>query len=206
MVYVPAGNVAQANLRYTWDGQQVENTLYFELGGSFWDTNLLEILGADLASWWQNNMAASLSSTLTLREVYCVDLSSQTGPTGTFVPNPLPSGADITASAPNNVSFAVSFRTAGRGRSSRGRNYVPGLTEQHIEDNEVIPTMVTFLTDAYSELLSQSTFTSTISWVVVSRYANKQPRTQALVQPVTAVLATDSVVDSQRKRLPKRGR
>jgi hypothetical protein len=206
MVYVPAQNVAQANLRYTWDGQQIENTLYFELDGSTWATNTLEVLGADLASWWINNLASNLSSNLTLREVYCVDLTSQTGPTGTYVPNPLPSGGDTTSSVPNNVSFAVSFRTAGRGRSSRGRNYVPGLTEQNLTDNELTTSMAVFLTDAYDALLSQGTFTSPVTWVIVSRYANKQPRTQALVQPVTAVLATDNVVDSQRKRLPKRGR
>jgi hypothetical protein len=206
MVYVPAQNVAQANLRYTWDNQLCENTLYFELTTATIDKTLLEILALDLATWWSNNIAARQTVGIALREVYCVDLTTQTGPTGAHVPNPPTPGGSVSPSLPNNVALCVSFRTGGRGRSSRGRNYVPGLTEADVTNNEVDTLAASAIASAYELLMVSSTFTSPWNWVVISRYENKAPRLSALVQPVTDVVITDNIVDSQRKRLPKRGR
>jgi hypothetical protein len=206
MVFVPALNTAQANLRFTFDSQQAENTLYFQKAGGPITQPELDTLGSDLATWWDVNLRQALSSTLVMREVYLVDLTSQTSASATYTPGTPLQGGDTTQPLPNNVSFAVSFRTAGRGRSARGRNYIAGLTEQNVTGNELVTTMVTYIVDAYKELLDPATLGSIWTWSVVSRFQNKAARASALVQPITAVSTTDAVVDSQRKRLPGRGR
>jgi hypothetical protein len=59
---------------------------------------------------------------------------------------------------------------------------------------------------AYNQLLSPSPYVGTAVWSVVSTQHNKAPRTNAVVLPITNALCVDTTVDSQRRRLPGRGR
>jgi hypothetical protein len=206
MVFVPGDNIAQVSIRGTLHGQQVENTLYFGNFSGAGTTDNLGGLGNDILAWWVAEMTPQLVDEYVLREVYVVDMSSDTAPTATVTP-PIPTTGDITAtSLPNNVALCVSFRTAGRGRSSRGRNYISGLPEQATLNNNFTSLVSNAIKAAYDKLLDAATFSLDWTWVVYSRYENKQPRVTAFTPAVEAVVLTDTVVDSQRRRLPGRGR
>src|SRR4030095_11714876 len=210
MPFVPAANTAGVVLRQTLDSQLVINTLYFELGGG-WSAAELTTLAGDVADWWLTNMKPLLSFNLNLNEVSAVDLSSATGPGVTFVVPP-PNTGDINVDTPpTQVALCVSFRTEGRGRSSRGRNYVSGIPALLISRNFIQPDFVEDVVTAYTAIEFGGSFTSGGVWSIVSRFSGTDsagdpiPRATAVVQPVTAVLAIDTVVDSQRRRAPKRG-
>jgi hypothetical protein len=206
MVFVPKANTVQIAIRGRLHGEQVVNTLYFQnLSGSGTSGDLAS-LGADILSWFVADMIPLLTSGYGLREVYAVDMSSETAPTATVTPAVQTSGGNLSPSLPNNVALCVSFRTAGRGRSSRGRNYISGLTEADVDNNVYTLATGNAVQAAYEKLLDAATFSLDWTWCVYSRYENGLPRPEAFTPPIEAVVLTDLVVDSQRRRLPGRGR
>jgi len=203
MAFVPVNNVVMAEMRMRLDNQLIENTLYFAMFGGFGPAEMTS-LGNDLIAWWTSGYAYNMSNSLTLREVYLTDLTTQTSPTATVSASGVVAGQNPSPALPNNVALTISFRTAGRGRSSRGRNYICGLPEAGVTGNVVEPSYVAQLVSAYQSLLTPTNVAG-FTWVVVSRYSGGAPRTAGQSYDVTAVVATDSTVDSQRRRLPGRG-
>jgi len=205
MAFIPCPQCMQAELRFLWSTQKCENVLHFAASAGV-STSLMQTLGNNLIGWWNTNFKAISSSIYQLNEVYLTDLTSETGSTVSVVTG-LPSpGTDVAESMPFNVSLCFSFRTANRGRTSRGRNYVGGLTEGKVNGNGVASTYTTPALTAYQSLIGAGTFTPGTSWVVLSRFLHGQPRPQGITQPITAVVLVDAIVDSQRRRLPGRGK
>lgn len=204
MPFISAADVLEVEMRQRLDSQRIENTLYFrKITG--WTSADVPVVFNALLTWWTAHMSVPLSNQLSLTEIKITDLSSATSfayeiPT----PTPHPTGDSAEPSAPNNVSLCVSFRTAGRGRSSRGRNYVPGIPKTAISSNTVDTLTVTGISDAYNELLAVADDIGA-DWVVVSRYHLNAPRPFAVMSVITGVTVVDNTVDSQRRRLPGRG-
>lgn len=189
-------------LFYVQDEQQLENTLYFQRETP-WSIAALEQLCIEVTSWWGDNYAPITTSQVELRAVKATSLQSDTAPAferPTLIPGDLAQPAE-----PNNVTLAIKFLTGGRGRSSRGRNYIVGLHVDAVTNNEVNPVHAAQYIDAYLLLMDAGTISDGI-WVVVSRFHDNAPREEGLAQQVTGVALTDFIVDSQRRRLPGRGR
>lgn len=210
MPFVPVPNCALAELRMTLDLQQVENTLWFDMGAVPDEAGLLSLNNALLA-WWADFYAPLISSEVQLVEIACTSMDSATGPQVVLPPATALFGTQVEPSLPNNVTLTVSFRTASRGRSFRGRNYVVGLIEQQVLRNTILDEVATGWQDAYSELLGFAD-TPGFSWVVASRFSGVDPvtgqpipRVTGVATQITSVTVVDKIVDSQRRRLPKRG-
>jgi hypothetical protein len=211
MPFVPVPDTVLVEVRMELDSQKVENTLYFE-GGSI-DATAAAGIATGIIAWWVDNYSPITTTALALREVVVTDLSSDTGFQVSEVPDGLVTGTISTSPAfPNSVSLAVSFRTANRGRSFRGRNYVVGITDSQVTLNTMDPTTVSAWHDAYTALLATAASLS-VEWVVVSRFSGVDPTTRkpipratGITTPVTTVVVTDPTVDSQRRRLPGRGK
>jgi hypothetical protein len=204
MPFIPVDNVIEAELRMRLDGQRIENTLYFyKVTG--WSAADVPVVFNALLVWWNTYYSVPVSSQLSLNEIKITDLSSETGfafeiPT----PTPKPTGDSADPSAPNNVALCVSFRTASRGRSARGRNYVPGIPKTAITANTVDTVTTTAIAAAYNQLLTVAD-TLGADWCVVSRRHNNDWRPAGVVSLINAATLVDSTVDSQRRRLPGRG-
>jgi hypothetical protein len=205
MPFIPAAQTIQAEMRYLYSTQKCENVLYFQASAGV-SVSLMQTLGNNLIGWWNTNFKPLVSTILQLNEVYLTDLTTQTGPTVSVVTGLPSAGTDASEVMPFNVSLCISFRTAGRGRSARGRNYLLGMTEADVNGNGVLSTFFSPILAAYTTLIGAGTFTPGLQWVVVSRQFNGVDRSNALVQPITSCLFVDSIVDSQRRRLPGRGR
>jgi hypothetical protein len=211
MPFVPVANTVLAELRMTADNQFVENTLYFEYL-TLPTLTEMQTLGQALIDWWDANIAPLVWIGVELREVVVTALNSGTGLQATVVPATTQLGELNVSALPMNVSLTISFRTGLRGRSFRGRNYIVGLVEgQTTSANEVVSATSAAFVDAYNLLLD---FGQDIgaSWVVVSRFSGVDgngdpiPRAAGVTTPITSVLVVDNIVDSQRRRLPGRGR
>lgn len=200
MAYVPVEDTVQAELVFEWNGEIVENTLYFlKVGG--WTTSGLTTLASSLAAWWIDELAVGLTSELLLTDVKVTDLSTQFAPSITYPVSPPEAGDILTDSVPNNVAVVVSFRTDARGRSFRGRNYVPGLPESSVNGSTLIDTIDTFFVNAYTALGDVETTNSCVH-VVVSRETLGAPRVAGLATQVTSYQC-DRIVRTQRRRLPR---
>lgn len=203
MAFVPAANTVMAELRYIWNQQKVENTLYFYEGAG-WTPASMSALAVELFNWWSANVKAQQSNQITLNEVYITDLASNTSPTHSYVPASGNVGSAAAASVPNNVALCISLRTGARGRSARGRNYVPAIPATNITANVWGAAVITAIEGAYQALASGS-FPTQGQLSVVSRYENNAPRATAVVRPVISAVCVDNYADSQRRRLPGRG-
>lgn len=203
MVYIPAINTCQAELFYTWDGQNVETVLHFEPDVPLTPALMTE-LGAFLVSWWDVQIQPDTPTNLTFRAIKFTDLTSQIGPTLTYAAGLPLVGIDASASLPNNCALVITKRTILRGRSYRGRIYHPGLMEGDVVGNTVTPAWVVSMVARYEMIRTPVTAGAQWHMVVVSRHFNGNPRLTASVNWVTS-FDSDGSIDSQRRRLPGRG-
>jgi hypothetical protein len=197
--------VAGARIRGRLDGQEIINTLYFALEtGPITGTNLAS-LASTLDSWWSGYILPNLSQDYSYTGVEVVDLGAQNG---AFAFNDLTSGSGEYAgpALPNNVAMVVTFVTAVRGRSFRGRNYVTAIPEAVVTANAITIAWAAPVAVGYGELLPAGAASPTpFVWVVVSRFAGGSPRPEGIFTPVVDATLRDLTVDSQRRRLPGRG-
>lgn len=202
MPFQPTDDVASCELRYTWQGENVENRLHFFRDG-FTPADLLT-LATECYTSWASYFSPITSNTVTLREAYATDLRTEDGPTATYAPGTLVTGINVNESVTNNTALCLSLRTALRGRSRRGRFYTVGLTENVVANNRVSEAARTAWVQALTDL---QIAVELVGWqlVVLSRVSGGVPRPVASSATVTQILTVDDVVDSQRRRLPGRG-
>jgi hypothetical protein len=205
MPFVGNDNVAEVNVVHYWDGQKVENLLYFFATVVPGDQDLLD-LATGVGTYWQTNMLPIMSNQVSMFLVEAVHLTPPPAFTGTWAPSGTITGGDSNAALPNNVTLSVSFRTGLTGRSYRGRNYWLGLTEPEVTNNVVSPSRTAAITAAYAGMMGNDAVVGGWHWGVYSRRHLNADRETGLFTAVTSIVIVDAQVDSQRRRLPGRGR
>lgn len=204
MAYVPVADTVMLELFQRLHGQRIENTLYFFNNGGFGFTEMSDLWNQVLI-WWTEQLSPVLSQDISLFGGKATDLSTSTGIAVDFTaPTPNPDGGVSNPALPGSVAICVSLRTLGRGRSSRGRNYVGGLPETSVGGNTMDLTVLSAIQTAYNGLLSLP-FADDWNLVVVSRISGGVDRVAGLAQPVSSCSIRDPYVDSQRRRLTGRG-
>lgn len=203
MPFVPTLDTAKVAVIQSLDNQQVINTMWFTYF-SGWTEELLQDLAEAVHNGWETRMLPLLSDDLTLREVTATDMESETGPSVSFIVTPFPAGGIVGTSMPNNVAACVTFLTAGRGRSARGRNYLAGITGDAATNNTMNSNFMGDVIDAYAGLKNDLAALG-FNHAVVSFQNDGVPRSAGLPQTVTGYRFADATLDSQRRRLPGRG-
>jgi len=204
MPFIPVPETAEVEIIMDLYGQRVENTLYFQKDGGHEASDLVA-LGDSIIDWWVARYADFATADVQLLEVIVTDLSSDTAPS---IAIPAPSGtfgAAASPALPGNVTQTITFRTAGRGRSARGRNYVVGIGESQVVGNDTVAAFRDLVIVAYNDLLTPGVQPAGENWVVVSRFEDLAPRAAGVTFLITSTGMADSALDSQRRRLRGRG-
>lgn len=204
MVRPTTDKTAEVSMRFTYDGQQVEN-VYHVIQADEWNATTLMSLAEDFDTWWHTNLQPSLPNDLVLREVVATDLSSATGPSVTFPATSPQAGAQNVESLPNNVTLAIKWLTSSRGRSFRGRTFHLGLSDTVVLRNTATDALIAQLQTAYEALLTSITAGDGAALCVLSEVSGGAPRANGICTEITGV-SIDPTIDSQRRRLPGRGR
>jgi len=203
MAFQPIPNTVLASIRGTLDGQLIENTLAFKYATSISPSIVAEV-GDNCANWWHDQIMPNLSDEYALREVYVLDVSSETGPTYISNLNAGDVGGYAIQSMPGNVAATVTLRTALRGRSYRGRNFIPAIPISIVTGvNGISSTWADAITTAYGNLRDHDYVVGDL--VVISRYHDNALRTPNGVATVVTTIDMNLVLDSMRRRLPGRG-
>jgi hypothetical protein len=198
--YVPVNGVMQANVRFTFDGQLCENTLYARWGSTDFAGKAAGFATVILAELLQP-MATHQSNRLSYSGIHVVDLTSNSGPIyDTTSGYPLPGGNDAQP-LPNGVALVVTARTALRGRSFRGRNYVAGLLPSQVTDSMFQAGIVSAVLSHYNAL-TEAMRVSLIPMVVVSRFSGGLPRAFGTATDITTWDNVSRGTRSQRRRNP----
>lgn len=203
MPFVPIPNTARVELRMTQDSQQIENVFHVEKEGVLTVTDL-ETIGAAFVDWFDTHRNL-VNTGVVLREIDFRDLTTASG-LGILYNNSLPmAGLLNQAAMPNSVTVAIKWGTGLTGRSFRGRTYHIGLTEGQVLNNALETATVAGLLASYNNLLTTVNGTG-FTMVVASRFANNAPRVTGVTTPILTASYADTTIDSQRPRLPGRGR
>lgn len=200
----PTANTAEVTMTFLQDGQYLINKHHF-LNDAGWDEGSLNNLGTAVREWWNTEVRPFVAPQVSLVEIEVVDLTAGSNQ-GITVQTGLPiAGGSTVAALPNNVTLAIKKGTGLVGRSFRGRTYHIGLTETDVTNNTVIPGQVTNLRDAYDALRQPLGVAIPVNLCVLSEVSGGVQRDNGICTIVTGI-GVDPVVDSQRRRLPGRGR
>jgi hypothetical protein len=197
MPFQPAPSIAQVTIEGTVDSQLTVNDLFFFSSGAVTGVSLA-LLGNAVATWAATSLVPFLSRDWAGSRVRCFDLGSPTGFQYTVGMVEV-GGVDVEA-APNNVAACVSIRTAQRGRSGRGRNYIPAIPNSLITLNTMDPGWMSDILGAYGFLVGAGTFAAGWQWVVLSRVTGGVPRAAGIGIPVTNAIFVGNKVRSMRSR------
>jgi hypothetical protein len=204
MPFQPAPDVAQVNIRYTRDGQQIENVWHVHKEGGFTLTDLTSIastVNTVVPTVWMPKMP----SNVVYQETNVVDLSVEGGPQVTQSVVGGQTGSIGGQPLPNNVTLAIRMKAGIGGRSGSGRIYWPGFAVgQMASANAVAPAEVADIIAAIQDLIDAL---NTLGYIVVilSRFLNSAARPEGVPFVVNTVSVFDNSIDAQRRRLPGRG-
>lgn len=185
-------------VRYTCEGHNIVNTLWFHKLGDFAASDG-EALANELDIWAAGNIMPQMASTVVYQEVTVYDMRStdswvvinddNTGAVGTNVGNVLPL----------NSAMTVTFLTARRGRSYRGRNYVSGLVEGAATGTQFTVLDTAAVELAYDYLLGTDLTSLGWHWSVASSVQNGVVLEAGILTHVTGIRANRTIYKAGRR-------
>ena len=197
MAFQAAPSILQTTIEGRLDSQLTINDLFWFSSGAITPTTVNSLL-TQLFNWVNTTLSPLLSRDQSFTRIRAVDLGSAIGLVQETATTAV-GGVDV-ESAPNNVAACVSLRTAQRGRSGRGRNFVPGIPNSVITLNTLDATFITDLLDAYNTLTGAGAFVAGWELVVLSRVTAGAPRAVGIGIPVTEATMVGNSVRSMRSR------
>lgn len=200
MPFVPVLGVIEATLVFLSNGERCVNTLYFHKdSGSIEATDLTDLTTV-LLGFDSTGLDNIRSQDVSLVQIDTRDLSAQDSFINSFPVTGHP-GVTVSPAMPNNVTFAVAFRSGLAGRSYRGRNYLVGVAESQVVGNVAASGYIADVVGVYQTLpglVAAAGFTH----VVVSKFSDGAPRLSGVWTEVVQYTC-NNVVDSQKRRLPE---
>lgn len=203
MAFIPAIRTARSTMLFQQENQVLANVLWFRFPGAITPTDL-DALNTALHTYYTGHLKAQIGANCALTEILSVGQDTAFDPARSLIVSPGEAGTLGGTALPLNVSICVTLRTGFRGRSFRGRTYLPSrTTTDQNTPSSINGTQISNILTAVSWLLDAA-HTAGALWSVVSHYTNKLPRPTAVVTPVDAI-SIDTPFDSSRRRLIGRG-
>jgi hypothetical protein len=205
MAFIPVPNTVEMTLRAQVFGQECVNTQYATLAAGVPTAAQVE----EVCAAWRDVVLDHLNlwhNQTTFIEVHGRDLSTDDGPVADISFDAGVTGSVSSGALPNNVSLAIQFRSGVAGRSNRGRNYLFGIAETYLADANHVTSVFANAVHTYYGDVGSAIVAAGFEWVIVSRYHDGAPRVSGQVLPINSHGFADFTIDSQRRRLPGRGR
>lgn len=196
--YIPWPDSAELVIHWTLFGIPVSITIAATKPGGFTTGDQTSLL-TNLNSWVVANLQPDLSDDLMYTGLTCTDKRTSTGPVISSSPASPIAGGVADQSIQINSAMVMSPRSINRGRSGRGRKYIPGIPHSYLTDETKFSAsgVSTIATDFGS--LDGFINNAGFSWTIPSEVTNGVPRTNALMQEV-ASLVNGLPIGSRRKR------
>jgi hypothetical protein len=209
--FIPSATEVRVVLEGSVDSQETDNDLAFSLPGGYILSDIQSLV-TNLVDWFNLTFAVPLSRDWKTVAVHARALNVPAGFVVDVGTGGVIGGQDFEA-APNNVAATISFRTGIAGRSFRGRNYIPGIPNPVVTLNTLDSGWMDSMVAAYNGLLpGGGVLPGGWIWGVLSQFSGVDglghpiPRAFGVFTPIVNSLFVDATVDSQRRRLPGRGK
>lgn len=205
-LFIPAPNTASVELIYNAGGFILENQFHVRKGSPFSFADLQGVRTVfnswDAATWKDFRFV-----TANLIRIKTKALDTDTSPFEDYALSPARAGTKGGALQPLNCTFAIKLASASSGRSARGRIYAPTLSSADMATayGTVTTTYANNCVAAINTLIANLAAAG-YTLCITSKRHNNAWRATAVNYDVTTAVAVDTNVDSQRRRLPGRGR
>lgn len=199
MAFIPTPHGARIVVNYTKGTETFSLVFYATKAG--YDLTAQQQLADAVDNVHNVTWKAQLGSQITYQSTQVYDARESDGAIVTSNAHTGP-GTAATETLPINLAVCVTLRTAGRGRSSRGRKYVSGSTEGNIENGVWKGTWVAsalgYITNIHNAI-------GDAGWqhVIRSIQQDKQPVNPAATRAVTFMSVRSSMVATQRRRVDR---
>jgi hypothetical protein len=196
--------VCKVALVFNRDTRTFINTFHVDAEVGEWDITQMIVLAENFRDWWNTHYRQAVSDKVSLVQVQ-VRKYDPAVPLAYDLPvsPPLPGGRPGTVS-PGNVTSTVSWRTGLAGRRFRGRIYNPGISEADTsEADELGSVVINLLAQAALQLITGALTTGELG-VFHAPKDTPSAFDNTITEVVSAVV--EDILDSQRRRLPGRGR
>lgn len=203
MPFIPIPRGISLCFQFSLAGQQVEFcvTLQKKVGAVNPAVDFTDIDNV-IVSNWATTFKPLQSTDCTMTQQVITDQSVEAGAQQIFTF--AQTGTAASAALPSNAALVMSYRTAKRGRSFRGRSYLTGIPlSARNSATDITSTYAAAVALAIATLMP-AIDTAGFAHVVASKQHNGVVQNPALVTPVTAYVV-DGHFDSQRRRLFGRG-
>lgn len=203
MAFVPVPGVVSCAIRATLYEKPIQTDFNFLCDTTISGT-LLEEIVLGLIVFWQTNALLLLPAPYRLISVYGYDAGQQEGLARDETPEGQTVGQYPGIPMPANVSLFFNSRVGTRKRGNSGGIYWPCFVETDVSENTVSAGIVTPILSMLNELATPDTIAVNTRLCAVSKYLNNAERPAGIARPITTWVANDRVIDSMRRRLPKR--
>lgn len=207
MAFTEFFNTVLAELIFLTPSGKAENTLWFTKPTA-WSIGDAEAFAAALHTWFNDYGKFTLPDTIQLDLITITDMHTQFGFKVEYPVSPAVAGTIAGGQVPMNGTVTCSFKTAIRGRSFRGRNYVIALPRSAVVNDQITIAHADLITEAYNNLVPsvEGEVPFEVEHVVAGRRPlGTTPETyDGVVTPIISYIV-ERTVDSQRRRLLGRG-
>lgn len=199
MGFVPTTDGARIVINWVKGTETFSYVFYATKAG--YDLTALQALAAGVDAVHNATVKSYFGNQVTYNNTTCYDARTLDGP---MVANVDHTGAGTNAqeTLPLNLCVCVTMRTAGRGRSSRGRKYITGFTEGNIQQG-VWQGSCTANALLYVTNIHNAIATAGWSHVIRSIQENGVELTTANVRAVTSMTVRSAMVATQRRRVDR---
>lgn len=197
MVFVPFVGVCRAVIGQTLLGEEISNTMWFKKDGyTFTDQ---QILAGVLWTAWASEVMPLMSSALALLRVQVYDMTSESAPVAIQTSTPV-LGTSTADPVPPHTAMVVTLRTAGRGRSARGRLFISGFSEASIDGGEFPQAVRDTVVEAIENVHAAAAVEGWTA-VIAQQWAEGSQLSQGFTRDITAVEVRNGIPGTMRRRL-----
>lgn len=199
-----APGVGKIIVKQTLAGVNVYNILHARSqGGVAWSGSECSAMATAVRSAWVSNVTPLQASTLTLTDVQVIDLSSDTGASGTASGST--NGTAVGTALSSNVAITWSWAISRRYRGGHPRTYIAGCPQSaQTTPNTILASAITSHVNAATAIRNaiQGVLVggNLANMVVLHYYKNKVLQDPPDYSYINSV-SVDSRLDSQRRRL-----
>lgn len=203
MEFVPFTDVAKTELVYSMENQIMENVLYYYFSFGWSVPNMTGFAGT-LQTLWDTQMKARVTAQISLVKIIMTDLTTESSPKVEHAVSPAIAGTAAGDALPANCAAEITLVTGLRGRSYRGRIYIPGVPDTSATASSWNAGFITSLSGAFANFITVTYGAGGAKLVVASRVHNGAVRAAGVASDVLSVTVSPYIC-SQRRRLPGRG-
>jgi len=197
MPFVDIQNCSIAEIRYTQDGQNCEITQAFYWTGTPPSAGELQVLCQGIATVLVPYLRNMMSNFCVFREVYARNYHVQAAQQATYVFPANTTGNRTGNPLAANEACGIIRRTGFTGRSNRGRNSISGFVQDDVDHNTLTQQLLQLVIQLAGAML-----TTYLSGRFTPGVAS---RTNHTIIPLLGTAVNNSIIDSQKTRLPQHG-